>query len=194
MLEITGGGKSHVGLVAKQGKQKCGRDGYLAFSLAVIVLHGVFSTDAGQTVGSANPFQFSIGPYQLRQLKSAVRCFCRLDGVGPTEVVQTRHLVHVQAHTDSVADRFINGRGSHSTRIKVRIARRNTARNDQPVWVAVNWSDESGVSGTVSCHTNKRLDRCLGDDFVVVLTHPCLLAGDVGAGKHSQQKFAVIGL
>ena len=49
------------------------------------------------------------------------------------------------------------------------------------------------IAGSVAFNADKGFDGRLGDDFVVVLSHPCLLAGDVWALEHRFQQGRMIG-
>ena len=53
--------------------------------------------------------------------------------------------------------------------------------------------NHTGIAGPVAFNTNEGFDGRLSDDFVVVLTHPRLLAGDVGALEHRFQQGRMIG-
>ena len=192
-FEVARGGFSNIGVVAEEGEQQRGWDGDFVRARAVIVLHGILSTDARQSIGSTNAFQFSICSNELSEFEASVRCLFRLDGVRPAEVVKAGHLVHVQPHAHRIANRFIDGGGGHGARVDVGVPRRNTARNHETVGVPVNGGDDAGIPWTVAFDADKGFDGRLGNDFVVVLANPSFLAGDVWSLQHPFQESGVVG-
>src|SRR5262249_5061724 len=98
----------------------------------VVVLHAVFTRDAGDTVGQTVVVEGLIGTHKLCEFVRTIRCTRREDRIRPAEVVETGNLAQAATHGNDIPDGLINGTGHHVIGVNIAVARTDTIGNNDP--------------------------------------------------------------
>ena len=110
----------------------------------------------------------------------------RVTGVAPREVVEQGDAVGVGADGDDVADRLVDGDGSHRLRVVQPVPRVDADADGDPV-ILLRVGEDDTVGVTCVVRTGEWAHEGRAADLVVVAVDDGRLGGDVRVGEQGEQ-------